>query len=258
MKKTCLLLGWPGYNDNILKKINSFGWGAIKKNKKIGFRELNRYSCIVCYRYKYLFPKELLNKFQRPIINLHISYLPFNRGAHPNFWSFMENTPSGITIHEINEDIDNGDIILQKMIDFKIFKEQKKYTFRNTYKILDSEIKKLFFDNCEDILEKKYKKYKQYGRGSIHYRSQLPKFLINWNQNIFKTMKIYDKKVQKTLNNKLKILNQIENTRKNNNINWMDIVRVGLKNSPEKLDKILYKINNDDNTITELFKKLIK
>ena len=28
--------------------------------------------------------KEIINKYKE-IINLHISYLPYNRGAHPNF-----------------------------------------------------------------------------------------------------------------------------------------------------------------------------
>ncbi len=43
-----------------------------------------------------------------------MGYLPFNRGAHPNFWSFMEKTPSGVTMHEINSGIDKGKIIVQK------------------------------------------------------------------------------------------------------------------------------------------------
>ena len=32
------------------------------------------------------------------IINLHISFLPFNRGYYPNLWSHQEGTPSGVTI----------------------------------------------------------------------------------------------------------------------------------------------------------------
>ena len=43
---------------------------------------------------------------KRPIVNLHISYLPFNRGSHPNYWSFVENTPKGVSIHEIDEQIE--------------------------------------------------------------------------------------------------------------------------------------------------------
>ena len=74
------------------------------------------------------------------ILNLHISYLPFNKGAHPNFWSFAENTPSGVTIHKINKKIDSGNIIYQKILDFELNKNKKKLTFKDTYSVLISEI----------------------------------------------------------------------------------------------------------------------
>ena len=58
-----------------------------------------------------------LKQLQIPIVNLHKAYLPYNKGAHPNFWSFAENTPSGITIHVIDSGIDTGNIIYRKFID---------------------------------------------------------------------------------------------------------------------------------------------
>ena len=51
-----------------------------------------------------------------------MSYLPYNRGAHPNFWSFVNNTVKGVTIHEIDQGIDTGKIILQKSIKFDLKK----------------------------------------------------------------------------------------------------------------------------------------
>ena len=182
--------------------------------------------------------------------------MPFNRGAHPNFWSLAENTPSGVTIHEINENLDTGDIIVQKYLDLKIH-NNKNLTFATSYNYLDKEIKDLLIENLDNILNFKYQKHKQYGKGSFHNASQLPKLLKNWNQKIYKTVQAYNKETTKSLNDKLKVINAIENTRKKNNVNWMDIIRVGLKNSPNKIDKILEKINNDDNTIANLFKKLI-
>lgn len=53
-----------------------------------------------------------------PVLNLHISYLPWNRGANPNFWSFVENTKKGVTIHEIDEKLDKGKILLRKELEF--------------------------------------------------------------------------------------------------------------------------------------------
>lgn len=49
-------------------------------------------------------------------INLHLSYLPYNRGANPNVWSIIEGSPAGVTMHYIDEGADTGDIISQKEV----------------------------------------------------------------------------------------------------------------------------------------------
>ena len=56
--------------------------------------------------------------------------------------------------------------------------------------------------------------------------------------------------------NYLKIIKQIENIRKKNNINWMDILRLAFKKSPKSAAKIMSKIYIDDNKISRLVKKL--
>ena len=73
-----------------------------------------------------------------------MSYLPYNRGAHPNFWSFVNNTVKGVTIHEIDQGIDTGKIILQKSIKFDL-KKNPKMTFKQTYNILFKRIRKSFY-----------------------------------------------------------------------------------------------------------------
>ena len=45
----------------------------------------------------------------------------------------MEGTPSGVTIHEINDGIDTGKIIAQKKINFKL-KKNSEITFFQGYK----------------------------------------------------------------------------------------------------------------------------
>ena len=60
-------------------------------------------------------------------------------------------------------------------------------------------------------------------------------------------------------NNKyIKIIDQIEKHRKDNNINWMDILRVAFKNSPDESRKIMKKINTQDKKISLLLKELTK
>ena len=64
----------------------------------------------------YILRAEFINLFPSRIVNLHPAYLPYNRGAHPNIWSIVERTPAGVTLHYINEGVDQGDIITQRQV----------------------------------------------------------------------------------------------------------------------------------------------
>ena len=68
-------------------------------------------------------------------------------------------------------------------------------------------------------------------------------------------LKNYMKKKNKS-KNYLKIISQIENMRKKNNINWMDILRIAFDNNPKKTAKVMSKIYSDDKRIGTLVKKL--
>lgn len=65
-------------------------------------------------------------------------------------------------------------------------------------------------------------------------------------------------KKNKTINYYLKIISQIERIRKNNNKNWMDILRTSFTKAPKRTAKIMSKIYNDDRKISKLAKKLAK
>jgi len=54
-----------------------------------------------------------------------------------------------------------------------------------------------------------------------------------------------------------KIINKIENTRRKNNKNWMDILRLAFKSSPVQASKILSEIYKEDKNINILAKELI-
>ena len=58
-------------------------------------------------------------------------------------WSFLEDTPKGVTIHYIDEGIDTGDIIVQK----EVFIDEDKETLKSSYEILNKEIQALFKEN---------------------------------------------------------------------------------------------------------------
>jgi len=64
----------------------------------------------------YILPPPFIDLFPDGVINLHPSYLPYNRGAYPNVWSILEGTPAGVTIHYIDAGVDTGDIISQRCV----------------------------------------------------------------------------------------------------------------------------------------------
>lgn len=101
---------------------------------------------IISYGYRYIINKEIINRFCHRIINLHISYLPWNKGADPNFWSFLEDTPKGVTIHYIDEGLDTGDIIVRKEI--PVYADD---TLETTYIRLKESIEHLLTEYWDDI-----------------------------------------------------------------------------------------------------------
>ncbi len=63
---------------------------------------------------------------------------------------------------------------------------------------------------------------------------------------------------KKNYNYYLKIINQIEKTRKKNNKNWMDLLRLSFKIDQKESKKIVRQIFKSDNKISKLAKKLTK
>ncbi len=56
--------------------------------------------------------------------------------------------------------------------------------------------------------------------------------------------------------NYLLIIKKIENIRKKNNKNWMNLLRLAFKKSPKQAAKIMSQIYKDDHSISRLVKKL--
>ena len=56
----------------------------------------------------------------------------------------------------------------------------------------------------------------------------------------------------------LKIIDEVEKVRTKNNVNWMDVLRLAFIHAPEESKKLMKKINQEDNRISELFEKLSK
>ena len=62
----------------------------------------------------------------------------------------------------------------------------------------------------------------------------------------------------KKIEHYLEIIDEIAKVRSGNNMNWMDILRLAFTHAPEEAKKLMKKIDNEDNRISELVKKLSK
>lgn len=63
------------------------------------------------YTYNQIIKKDVIDIVKGNIVNLHTSFLLWNRGVDPNMWSLLEKTSRGVTLHYIDEQIDKGMII---------------------------------------------------------------------------------------------------------------------------------------------------
>tara|TARA_Y100000389_G_C17342696_1_gene454204 strand:+ start:405 stop:971 length:567 start_codon:yes stop_codon:yes gene_type:complete len=171
-----------GYSENKIIDFLNKENRIVVHNQKVDEKFIREFDYIISYGYNHLFKKNIIDSSKNGIINLHISYLPYNRGAHPNFWSFFEDTKKGVTIHLIDQGIDTGDILFQK----EVFFDTKEDTLEKTYFRLRHEIEVLFIENWNNIVNKNYKKIKQESLGSFHIKKNLEKFnLVNgWKTKI--------------------------------------------------------------------------
>ena len=147
---------------------------------------------VISYNYKYIIPDNIISKVDGKIINLHISYLPWNRGSDPNFWSFIDNTPKGVTIHKIDAHLDTGSILLQKEIAF----DEDVETFRTSYNKLNDEIVSLLCENWQSIVNNNVVPKEQSYGGTYHKRSDLntfrEKYPFCWDETITEYKRKYN------------------------------------------------------------------
>ena len=60
------------------------------------------------------------------------------------------------------------------------------------------------------------------------------------------------------IDKKLKLIDEIEKIRTQNNINWMDLLRLAFKRAPEEAKLLVRRINTDDKRISKIFAELGK
>ena len=183
------------YPENIKHSIEEYGDHVDILNRRItsSFIKSNSYDFIISFGYSHILDENTINYVGEAAINLHISYLPFNKGAHPNVWSNFEKTISGVSIHLMDKGLDTGNILFQK----EIYINKKEHTFLSSYLLLIWEIEKLFKLNWKYLRTNESNGWNQIGEGSFHYEKDLeivkPHLKLGWETNIQDALNSYEK-----------------------------------------------------------------
>ena len=158
-----LLLGPP--RAHMVEYLTSLGDEVATAEERIDADSslLESIEFVISYGYIHILKEGVLERFPHRIINLHISLLPWNRGTDPNLWSFLEDTPKGVSIHYVDRGVDTGDLLSQRKVEFG---EQE--TLRTSYDKLSSAIEDLFREVWPEIRVGTRRSESQRGEGSHH------------------------------------------------------------------------------------------
>ena len=124
----------PGRVDNSLMAVHELSPINLKEEWQ---EVVQSYDLVISIHCKQIFPAEMTRAVK--CINVHAGLNPFNRGWFPQVFSIINGLPWGVTIHEIDEELDHGDIIIQEQMELHAWD-----TSSSAYnRILDKEIELL-------------------------------------------------------------------------------------------------------------------
>jgi methionyl-tRNA formyltransferase len=163
-----------------------FGDTLLRTEAPIGPGDalLGEVDMLVSFGYRHILGADLLALFPGRAINLHIALLPWNRGADPNLWSFLEDTPKGVTIHLLDAGIDTGAILAQRPVAM-----EPGDTLGTSYQRLRAAMLALFAERWGALREGALREgalggQSQQGPGSFHRARERDRFAhlltLNW------------------------------------------------------------------------------
>jgi len=132
---------------------------------------------VVSFGYRHLLPASILKAVSNRALNIHISLLPWNRGADPNFWSWLTDTPKGVSIHWMTEELDRGELFAQNELHLS-----NTHTLRSSYSVLVRTAAELFSDTWQSAVDSHPKRCPQLPGGSYHSLEQGQSHLQNFPQ----------------------------------------------------------------------------
>ena len=121
-----LLVATPFYENALYRRLelislkNNIPFCRVKDIHSVDFENtIKNYQpdLLITAHFQKLLRKELISIPKLGCINLHPSLLPLYRGMSPQHWPIIKgDVETGVTVHYIEEDIDTGNILVQKRI----------------------------------------------------------------------------------------------------------------------------------------------
>jgi methionyl-tRNA formyltransferase len=123
---------------------------------------------VISSGFEHRVPEEVIGVPERGVVNLHPSFLPYNRGAHPYIWPIIEDTPAGVSIHYMTEEIDEGPIIDRREVEVR-----PEDTAETLYERLQEEQFRQFKDVWPELKQGAEAREQDLDRGSTHIGEDL-------------------------------------------------------------------------------------
>lgn len=120
---------------------------------------------IVTAYWPYLLPPWMLRRARRGTVNFHPALLPVNRGWFPHVHSLVDGSPSGVTLHAIDDGVDTGPIWVQREVP-----ASPTDTAKSLYDRLQAAIIDMFADHWTDIRDGVLTPVPQDHARAIHHR----------------------------------------------------------------------------------------
>ena len=125
---------------------------------------IDNYDLVLSIHCKQLFPPQLVDGVR--CVNVHPGLNPYNRGWFPQVFSIVTGLPSGVTIHEIDNELDHGPIITQR--EYKI---QSWDTSGSAYQKIMNIEKELVLEWFTAIRDQTYLAVSPKEEGNLNYKN---------------------------------------------------------------------------------------
>lgn len=124
---------------------------------------ITKYLLVLSIHCKQFFPAELVNSVR--CVNVHPGLNPYNRGWFPQVFSIVNGLKAGVTIHEMDEKLDHGPVIVQKE-----YRLEPWDTSGTAYRNLMKMERELILEYFTAIREESYRAVTPHSEGNTNYK----------------------------------------------------------------------------------------